>query len=679
VSASVLDPTTNYSVIPFSDSVANPRTRTNISPRLDYQLTKNNTLSIRYQYYRDNEQNLGIGEFALASQGYNTLSSEQTLQVSDTQVIGSKIINETHFQYLRDVSNQLAQDNTPTINVLGAFTGGGNNSGNIFDTTNHYELQNYTSMVLGKHVLKYGVRLREVVDTNYATSAFNGLFTFSSIGAYQILEQGLAENLSAAQIIANGGGARQYTLTAGTPTTRVSEFDAGPYVQDDWRVRPNITVSLGMRIESQNHISDHLDWAPRVAVAWGLGKKTVLRVGSGIFYDRFTENLVLEAARLNGIAQTQYIIQSPTFLTNDPPSPSMIPSLGTAERTVYLVSPHLHAPGTLQSAVTLEEQLTKAVKVSVSYLNSRGFDQLLSNSINTPNPITGIQPYGSGENIYEYISEGIYRQNQLVTNVTIRAGAKLSLNAYYSLNYADSNTAGATSFASDPYNLMADYGRASFAVRNRVFLGGTISLPHAFSLSPFMLLNSGQPFNITLGQDLIGSSIFNQRPAFASSLSNPQNVFATPLGTFDTVPQPGETLVPVNYGTGPTQFTLNLRLSKTFGFGKAAERPAGAGPGGGGGGGGRGGPGGGFGRPGGGGGRGGAFGGGPGGGANSATRRYNLTFSVNARNIFNKVNLAAPIGIVTSPQFDQSNALAGGAFSNSASSRTIYLQTTFAF
>ena len=141
-----------------------------------------------------------------------------------------------------------------------------------------------------------------------------------------------------------------------------------------------------------------------------------------------------------------------------------------------------------------------------------------------------------------------------------------------------------------------------------MFLGGTISLPHAFSLSPFMLINSGEPFNVTLGQDLIGSSIFNQRPAFASSLSNPQNVIVTPLGSFDTVPVPRETLVPVNYGTGPTLFTLNLRLSKTFGFGKAAERPGGAQPGGGG-------RGGGFGRPGGGGGRGpgGAFGGGPGG------------------------------------------------------------------
>ena len=665
VSATVVDPTTN-DIVPFSDSVPNPRTRTNISPRLDYQLTKTNTLSVRYQYYRDNEQNLGIGQFNLASQGYNELSTEQTLQVSDTQSFGSNIINETHFQYLHDASSQLAQNSTQTINVLGAFTSGGSNAGNIIDATNHYEVQNYTSIVHGKHVLKFGARLREETDNNNASSAFNGLYTFSSINAYQIMQQGLANGDSTAQIILNGGGPRQYSVTIGAPLARSSLFDSGVYVQDDWRVRTNVTVSLGLRVESQNDISDHADWAPRVALAWGLTKNTVLRVGSGFFYDRFTDNLVLQAQRLNGILQTQYVIQAPDFLPPNTPSNSSIAALPGAQRTVYEVAPNLRAPGTLQTAVTLERQLSKAVKLSVSYLNSRGFDQLLSNSINTPNPQTGVAPFGNVGNIYQYISEGIYRQNQLITNFTVRAGSRLSLNAYYVLNYADSNTSGANSFASDPYNLMLDYGRASFSVRNRVFLGGTVALPKGFSLNPFLLVASGQPFNLTLGQDLIGSSIFNQRPAFASALSLPQNVIQTPLGAFDTVPQPGETIVPVNYATGPGQLTLNLRLSKTFGFGKVAERPTGGGGGGFGGGGGRG--------PG-----GGVFGGARPGGLNTNTRRYNLTLSVNARNVFNDINLAPPIGIVTSPRFDQSNALSGGAFSSSAAPRVIYLQSTFTF
>ncbi len=92
--------------VPFSAVVGSPHTRVNFSPRLDYQLTKNNTLSVRYQYFYNNVMDTGVGGFSLASTGYNTLTSEQTVQISDTQILGTKVINETHFQFLRDDSNQ---------------------------------------------------------------------------------------------------------------------------------------------------------------------------------------------------------------------------------------------------------------------------------------------------------------------------------------------------------------------------------------------------------------------------------------------------------------------------------------------------------------------------------------------------------------------------------------------
>src|SRR6202041_4127620 len=75
----------------FTEAVSNPRTRINFSPRLDYQLSTNNTLTVRYQYYRDNQVNDAVGQYTLTSEGYTLLTTEQTLQVSDTQVFGSKI------------------------------------------------------------------------------------------------------------------------------------------------------------------------------------------------------------------------------------------------------------------------------------------------------------------------------------------------------------------------------------------------------------------------------------------------------------------------------------------------------------------------------------------------------------------------------------------------------------
>ncbi len=226
---------------------------------------------------------------------------------------------------------------------------------------------------------------------------------------------------------------------------------------------------------------------------------------------------------------------------------------------------------------------------------------------------------------------------------------------------------------------MADYGRAGFDVRHRVVMGGTVTLPYAFRLNPFVIASSGVPFNITVGQDLNGDSIFNDRPGFVTSATLPSNVRVTKLGNFDVAPSPTGA-IPINFAQASALFTLNLRLSKTFGLGREISGASAASQNGrgGGGGGGRGGPGGGGlggrGLTGAGGGAGGGFGGGA-----TTNRRYNLTFSVSARNLLNRVNLAPPVGTLDSPQFGESNALAQGPYSFGSATRRIDLQALFSF
>jgi hypothetical protein len=692
VNAQTVDPTT-FAITPFSAAIPNPRKRYNIGPRVDYQLTKTNTLSVRYQYYRDNETNQGIGGFLLPSQGYNALSTEQTLQVSDTQAFGTNIINETRFQYLRDESSQLPVSTAPTVSVGGAFTGGGNTSGNINDNSNHYELQNYTSIQFSNHFLKFGGRLRGLTDSNFATSGFNGAFVFPSIQAYQATLQGSQQ------------GAVQYSITGNAnPNLNLTNFsvgqvDVGLFIQDDWRIKPNITLSLGARFEAQNEISDHDDWAPRLGFAWGIGgrgktpPKTVLRAGFGIFYDRFNETYALQAERLAGGADalTQYVVTTPGFFNATIPVPiSSLPATLTLPST-YRLEPNLRSPSTTQTAVSIERQLTKIANVSVSYLNSRGADQLFTNNINTPflgeylptQPLLN-RPLGPIGNVYEYESEAIFRQNQLFVQGTVRAGSKLLISTYYTLNYAKSDASGANSFPSNPYNILADYGRASFDIRNRYFLLASIALPYGFRFSPFLIASSGIPYNVTLSQDVLGTSQFNYRPTFASTSTPSQNVVTVPgLPAFNTVPPPGEE-IPVNFLTSAGRFTLNVRLSKTFGFGKAAEGPNGAGAGGPGGGGGRGGGGGGRGP-------GGPFGGGGGFGgiAGGSNKRYNITFSINARNLLNNLNAAVPSAVLFPPTasspaeassfFARPNSQALGPFNTNSANRQIYLQASFNF
>jgi hypothetical protein len=277
-------------------------------------------------------------------------------------------------------------------------------------------------------------------------------------------------------------------------------------------------------------------------------------------------------------------------------------------------------------------------------------------------------------NIFQYQSEGIFKQNQVIVNGSIRMGAKLSLFGYYTLNYANSDTSGAGSFPSIPGELQEDYGRASYDIRHRLFVGGTIGLPRGFRLSPFLIASSGIPFNITSGTDPYQNQNdqYNLRPTFATctpAIQTKFGCFVIPTAA-DLADLATYTPIPVNYGDGPGRFSLNLRLSKTFGFGPVLEGASGGG----------GGPmgGGTFGRPGGGGPRGGPGGrGGPDAGATN--HRYALTFSVNARNVFNNVNLATPIGNLGSPLFGESNGLTGRPYSDSTSNRRLDLQVTFTF
>ena len=102
-----------------------------------------------------------------------------------------------------------------TINVQGACVGGGNSSGYNIDKQDHYELQNYTSVLAGKHMFKFGGRLRAERDSSDANPNFNGTFTFNSLNAYQITEQGIANGLTPVQIRAAGGGAGQFVIGAG--------------------------------------------------------------------------------------------------------------------------------------------------------------------------------------------------------------------------------------------------------------------------------------------------------------------------------------------------------------------------------------------------------------------------------------------------------------------------------
>ena len=700
-----LDPQT-LTAVPFNSVLTTPQRFTRLNPRVDYQLNQNNTLVVAYDFTHSDIRDAGIGGFDLISRGYRVTYTDQTVQMTETAVLGRNI-NETRFQYFRTASQMSPNSLSPEIQVLGSFRGGGSQNGQSLDTQNDFELQNYTSMVRSRHTLRFGVRLRVQMDDSVTRQNFNGTFTFggglapeldsnnqpvldgtgnpvlasiNSIERYRrtLLFQQMGDSLP--QIAALGGGATQFSLDAGIANLSAREADVGVFAGDEWQVLSNVTLDLGFRYETQSYVHDWRDFAPRIAISWAPGggtgnsrAKTVLRAGFGIFYNRFPLSDIVLAERYNGVIQQQYVVANPDFFPAIPPTASL-----TAQgyQSSEAVSSRLRAPYILQSALTLERQLSASTAFAVTYTNSHGVHLYRSEDINAPVPGTynpnvpgsGTFPLGHSGPVFLMESSGIYNQNQVVANINTRLKQGVSLFGFYVFNRAMSSTDGIDTVPANPFSLAGEYGPAATDVHHRVTFGGSLSMKWNVRISPFVIIQSGAPFDITAGSDLYGTTLFNGRPGTATDPNKP-GVILTKYGLLDPNPSPGQPVLGRNYGRGPGQMRVNLRVAKAIGFGsevgRAGEQRPSASAGGAG--------------------VAQASGRGLGGiiGAPKTVHRYNLIVSMSIQNLLNHNNRGPITGDITSPLFGSANRIAGGpngeGFFETADNRRLEAQIRFTF
>lgn len=669
--------------VPFTSTLKTPQRDFNARPHVDYQLNANNYLAFTWTRARVDIADDGIGGFDLISRGYRLRNDFDTLQAIETSVHGSTV-NETRVQFSRWGYSITADTPGPAIQVLGAFNGGAAATPYNHDVQKASEVHNTTSIVHGAHVIRFGARLRFLTDDSFWRQGFNGAFTFTGVLAPELnadnqpvsegggvvmtqisaLEQYrrtlLFQRLgdTPAQIRALGGGASQFTIGAGNPHTTANRFDAAEYAGDDWRIRPNFTLNLGLRFESQTNIADHLDFAPRFGFAWAPGSagakqgKTVIRGGYGMFYSRLGLPDMVAALRYNGIVQQQYVVTNPDFFPNVPAVAAL--GAGPSLQSMQEIDGHFHAPYLMQAIVTVERQLRTGVTLATTYTNIHGVHTFRSEDINAPLPGTftgpgaGVYPYPGRGPIFLETSTGIYNQNQLTLNLNARLNAAASFYGTYTLNRSLSNTDGTTTFPANPYSSKGEYGPAFNDIRHRVVFGGAFNTKWNLRFNPLISFQTGAPFNITTGNDPYGTTLFNARPGIDADPSKP-GLIQTAYGLLDPNPAPGERILGRNYGRGPFQIQTNLRVTKTWGFGRETSPGAAGGS---------------------------LF-------TAPASRRYNLSLAMSARNLLNHNNPGPIIGNITSLLFGQANQVAGGpngeGFLENASNRRVEMQLRFAF
>ena len=731
IRATVLDDDLN--LVDFGQGFLVPRRNMFLSPRLDYAINQSNTLVARYNYSRFRVENQGVGGFNLPERGFNLLSVNQNIQLTETAIINPTTVNETRFQFSHGRNEQSGNNSVPSLDVSGSFGSGGSQVGQSFNVRKSWELNNFTAKQKGTHAIKFGGRVRHVSIDDTNEGNFGGAWTFAggfgltSIERYRLTLQLQEQGFTPAQIRAAGGGATSFRLNAGNPFADVSQSDYGVFLQDDWRVRPNITLSYGLRYETQTNAHSKYDFAPRLAVAWSPGAansarppKMVIRLGTGFFYNRFNESNTLLANRFNGVNLIQTVVNEP--FENQPPgvieqqltnvsaiysilnqwSPTAVPSvagIAATQQTVWQVDPNLQAPTVWVLGTQVERQLPRNMTMFLGFFNLRIVHVIRARDVNAPLPgtITELTPNGrrpdptQGE-IYRYEASGQFNQRQFFIGFNSRLSRMFQFNGNYSWSKTtnDSDGQGSALFPMNSYDLTGEFGRASFDIRHRFTIFGTVNLPWwKLVVNPFIVANTGPGFNITTGLDRNLDRQFNERPSFAAAsadCSSP-SIRCTRFGKFNLSPLPGEAIIPRNYGQAPGAFVVNLRISRAFAFGTinrgnaAAARPAGqtaaapaGGPGGpaGGGGGAR---------------TAGVGPGGPQGGAGAAAseKRYTLNVSLNFQNLLNHVNLGTPVGNLSSPSFGESVNL-GGAFggfgapgSTGAGNRRIYAQVRLNF
>jgi hypothetical protein len=479
---------------PIRENVASPKRDSLISLHIGHQFSSNHTAYWQYNEWEYPSFNQGVGNFVLPEAGTNSDQWEREWIFSDRLTLSPKWLIQSQILIGWEHHASSSVSDAPKIVVQDSFTSGGAQV-DLVNTERHAQLNEVASWSSGRHLVKFGLSVpnwsrRGIVNHNN----FGSTYFFSSLQDY------------AAQ--------RPYAFRqqAGSGEILFWQQELGGFVQDDYRVRPNLSLSFGLRYNWQNDLHDHRQFAPRFAFAYSPQKssKTVLRGGAGVFYDRTGAGPIGDLLLYNGLTLQSYLIKNPTY-----PTPFINgASLKDIPTNAVQFDPSIHEPYSIQYSVGAERQLAKRTTFAVTYNGSVGIGLFRSLDINAPLPPNYlIVPDPSIGVLRQIESSGRQISNSL--QITLRGDLPRQIAGLiqYTLSRTNNNSGGVTWFPANQYDLSGEWSRADSDQRHRFNLLESYRPGKSFTIGLGVTAASGKPYSLTTGGDRYRTGITNARPA----------------------------------------------------------------------------------------------------------------------------------------------------------------------
>jgi len=479
--------------------------RTNFFAKTDFILTQKNRLAMRYSLYDIFSPNArNVAGLSTISRATLVADRDQTFALNDVATLSPNSVNEARFQFTHSRFKAPGNDLVgPAVSISGVANFGASTSSPTARDIDLFEAADNYSMQRGAHFLKTGFDLLyNRVNIVFPASLY-GSYSFTSLANFQT---------------------GTYN-TFGQAFGKVDWFQTNPnlgwFIQDEWRVRTDLTLNAGIRhdvswlaagIQTRRGI-----FSPRIGLAYAPGNhRTVIRLGFGQYYDRIPLRAVANALRGAGTDYKSITLQRTQ--TGAPVFPNKLASFPTGTLfNLATIDPHIENAYGLQANLQIERELAQNTSVSVAYLYLRGVHIVMQRNLNVPTVTAAQDPVNLGRpnpnfaNITQYSGQGDSYYNGMTLSFQRRALKGVMARVSYTLSKAIDNTG--NFFFSSPqnnFNVRDDRGLSDNDQRHRVTVSGQVTVV-GFQLSPIFNYGSAYPFNIVTGGQTIQTTA--ARPA----------------------------------------------------------------------------------------------------------------------------------------------------------------------